>query len=90
MVSSMALQPLWALAAFLSSVIYTQSVLLLGRVISPSQGRYLHTGQTQTQNKCTQIPMPRGGFESTIPAFQRADTVHALDGTATVIGLLKV
>jgi hypothetical protein len=30
---------------FFSSLIYTQLVGLLGRVTSPSQGRYLHTGQ---------------------------------------------
>jgi hypothetical protein len=30
---------------FFSFLIYTQSVGLLGRGISPSQGRYLHTGQ---------------------------------------------
>jgi hypothetical protein len=29
--------------------------------------------------------MPRVGFELTIPAFERAKTVHALDA-ATVIG----
>jgi hypothetical protein len=29
--------------------------------------------------------MPRVGFEATIPAFQRAKTVHALDRAATVI-----
>jgi hypothetical protein len=46
--SSMALQPLWALAAFLSSLIYTQSVGLLWWAISPSKGRYLHTEQTYT------------------------------------------
>jgi hypothetical protein len=42
---SMALQPFvgpWPLFSFL---IYTQSVRLLGRVISPSQGRYLNTEQ---------------------------------------------
>jgi hypothetical protein len=38
---STALQPLWTLAAFSVS----QSVGLLGRWISPSQGRYLHTEQ---------------------------------------------
>jgi hypothetical protein len=27
------------------------------------------------------------GFEPTIPVFERAKTVHALDGAATVIGL---
>jgi hypothetical protein len=30
--------------------------------------------------------MPRVGFEPTIPAFERAKTVHALDCAATVIG----
>jgi hypothetical protein len=35
--------------------------------------------------------MPRVGFESTIPVFERAKTVYALDRAATVIGyeLLK-
>jgi hypothetical protein len=40
---------------------------------------------TQTQNKHTQTPMPRVGFESTIPAFQRVKS-HATDRTATVTG----
>jgi hypothetical protein len=35
----------WALAAFLCSLSYTQSVELLGRGISPSQGLHLHTEQ---------------------------------------------
>jgi hypothetical protein len=34
----------------------------------------------------TQIPMPRVGFEPTIPVFERAKTVHALDRAATVRG----
>jgi hypothetical protein len=33
----------------------------------------------KTQNKHTQTSMPRVGFEPTIPAFERAKTVHALD-----------
>jgi hypothetical protein len=38
--------PLLGHGLFFSFVIFfTQSVRLLGRVISPSQGRYLHTGQ---------------------------------------------
>jgi hypothetical protein len=37
--------PLLVLAAFSVSWSYTQSVGLLGRGISPSQGRYLHTEQ---------------------------------------------
>jgi hypothetical protein len=30
--------------------------------------------------------MNRVGFESTIPVFERAEKVHALDRAATVIG----
>jgi hypothetical protein len=41
----MALQPFVALVRFFSFLIYIQSVGLLGRVISPSQGLYLYTGQ---------------------------------------------
>jgi hypothetical protein len=40
---SMAMQPLCTLAGFSESSSSTQSVGLLGRAISPSQGRYLHT-----------------------------------------------
>jgi hypothetical protein len=29
--------------------------------------------------------MPRVGFEPTIPAFEQAETVHALDRAVTVI-----
>jgi hypothetical protein len=43
-------------------------------------------GTTQTQNKCTHTSMPWLGFEPTIPVFQRAKRVHALDHAATVIG----
>jgi hypothetical protein len=57
------------------------SVGLLGRVISPSQGRYL----TQTQNKHKQTCMARVGFEPTIPAFERTKTGHDLDRAANVI-----
>jgi hypothetical protein len=43
---SMALRSFcWTLAAFSVSYIYTRSVRLLGRGISPSQIRYLHTEQ---------------------------------------------
>jgi hypothetical protein len=43
-------------------------------------------GTTQTQNKRTQTTTPRVGFEPTIPVFEMAKTVHALDRAATVIG----
>jgi hypothetical protein len=41
---------------------------------------------TQTQNKHRETSMPRAGFEPTIPVFERAKMVHALDRDATVIG----
>jgi hypothetical protein len=41
---------------------------------------------TQTQNKRTRTSMPQVGFELTIPVFERAKTVHALDRAVTVIG----
>jgi hypothetical protein len=34
--------------------------------------------------------MPRVGFEPTIPMFERAKTVHALDRAFTVIGYFKL
>jgi hypothetical protein len=58
-----------------------QTVELLGRVISSSQGLYLNTGQ-QKHRINTYTP--------TIPASERAKTVHALDRSATVTGLLNV
>jgi hypothetical protein len=64
----------------------THSVRLLGRVMNPSQGRYL----TQTQNKDKQTSMPPVGFETTIPVFKRTKTVHALDRAATVIGTCMI
>jgi hypothetical protein len=33
--------------------------------------------------------MPRVGFEPTIPAFERANRVHALDHAITAIGTAK-
>jgi hypothetical protein len=89
--SSMALQPffgLWPLLQF--------------RNLCYKGGRTPWTGDqpvarplpthrtTQTQNTCTQTSMPWVGFEPTIPSFERAKTVHALDGAATVIGLSDI
>jgi hypothetical protein len=34
--------------------------------------------------------MPRVGFELTIPVFEQAETIHALDRADTVIGLLPL
>jgi hypothetical protein len=41
---------------------------------------------TQPQNKLTQTSMPQVGFEPTIPAFERAKTVHTLERAATAMG----
>jgi hypothetical protein len=43
-------------------------------------------GTTPKQNIRTQTSMPCVGFEPTIPAFERAKTVHASDRATTVIG----
>jgi hypothetical protein len=83
---SMALQPFffgpWPLFQFLN--LFTQLIGLLGREISLSQGYYLYK-----QNKRTQTSMPQVGFESTIPVFDRAKKIHALDRAATVIGAIR-
>jgi hypothetical protein len=34
--------------------------------------------------------MPRVGLESTIPAFERAKTVHSVDRAVTVIGMTHI
>jgi hypothetical protein len=88
----MALQPFvgpWPLQ-FLN-IFFTQTVGLLGRVISPSQGRYLHTGRHKHGiNAHTQTSTHWVELEPTIPAFERAKTFHALDREATVISWLCI
>jgi hypothetical protein len=51
--------------------------------------RPLPTRRTTQTQKRKQTSMPRVGFELTIPLFERAKTVHALDRAATVIGSLN-
>jgi hypothetical protein len=84
--SSMALQWLWPLLQF-RNLFYTD-----GRSPWTSDqpvARPLPTHKTtQTQKKRTQTSMPRVGFEPTIPAFERAKTVHAVDRAASVILIL--
>jgi hypothetical protein len=74
---------LYLCRSFSFLILYTESVGLLGLGISPSQGLYLHIEQHK-QNKRTKTSMPRVGFEPTSPVFERAKTVHALDGAATM------
>jgi hypothetical protein len=82
----MALQPFfkpWPLFQFLD--LFIQSIGHLGRGISPSKGRYLHTGQHKHRINA-HASMPQVGFQPTIPVFERARTVHALDRASTAIG----
>jgi hypothetical protein len=77
----------WALAVFSVSCIF----YAVGR--TPCTGdrpvaRPLPTHKTtQTYNTHAQTSMPQVEFEPTIPAFEETDTVHTLEGAATVIGI---
>jgi hypothetical protein len=87
---SFPLLPLWSIGHPWNTLfhfrflILGQSVGLLGRGISLSQGRYLHMA-TQTQNKRWHSCL---GWA--IRAFERAKTFHALDRSPTVIGCLDI
>jgi hypothetical protein len=71
--------------------LFTQSVGLLGRGMSPSRGRYPHTEQQKHRIcKCIQTSMPRAELELTVPVFERVKTVHALDRAATLFGGVEV
>jgi hypothetical protein len=63
-----------------------QSVRLLERGVSPSQGRYLK----QTRNKRTQTSIPWVGVEPTIPVFKRGEMIHVFNRAATVIGFISL
>jgi hypothetical protein len=56
-------------------------------MISPSQGRYLHTGQRRHKINAQTNIHALSGIRNHDPAFERAKTVHALDRAATVIGM---
>jgi hypothetical protein len=84
---SLALQPpLGPWPLLFSSMIILQTLGLLGRVISSSQGLYLNTEQHKHRIHIHQTSMVCLGFEPTITASVRAKTVHALDRSATVTG----
>jgi hypothetical protein len=65
------------------------------QILIPVHSRYdpLYEGSARrkaanyTQNKRAQTSMPQVSFEPTIPVFERAETVHALDRAASVIGV---
>jgi hypothetical protein len=70
------------LACFPSELIcnygsYRQLVGLFGRVISPVT-RPLPKQDNKSTEKRGQTPIPRVGFEPTIPVFEQAKIFHAL------------
>jgi hypothetical protein len=68
-----------------SFLIYTQIVIPIGRWISLSQGRYLHTGQHKRRINAYRHPC-LSEIRTTIPVFEGVKTVHALDRTVSVFG----
>jgi hypothetical protein len=82
--------PLGPWPLIFSFMIILQTVGLLGRVISSSQGLYLNTGQHKHRiNIFThQTFILWVGFKPTISASERAKTVQVLDRSATVNGII--
>jgi hypothetical protein len=81
---SISLQPFvghWPLFSFLILYIDSRTPWTVDQPIA-------HTGQHK-ENKRTQTSIPQVGFEPKIPVFERRKTVHALDRTATVIGVTR-
>jgi hypothetical protein len=81
--------PSMALQSFLLDLGRFFSFLILYIVGLLRRGSARRKAATYTQNKRTQTSMPWVGFEPTIPAFERAKTVHALDLLATVIAQFR-
>jgi hypothetical protein len=57
---------------FLNFMTQWHMIELLKRVISPSQGLYLHKTQHRSPETQRQTSMPRAGFEPTIPKTKRS------------------
>jgi hypothetical protein len=70
--------------------LFIQSVELLGWGSARRKATTYTHRTAQTHNKRKQTSMPLVGFEPTIPVFERANTVHALDRAATAIGLTSM
>jgi hypothetical protein len=82
-----ALQPLLGPGLFCSFVIFFwQTVGILGRVISPSQGHYLHTGQHKHRINAHPDILALSGIPTHVSSVERAKIVHAVDRAATVTG----
>jgi hypothetical protein len=81
--------PLWSTGLIsLFHWSFSQTVGLLGRVMSTWRGLYLNRGQHKHRiNAYThRTSIPWVGLEHTIPASERAKTVHGLDHWVTVTG----
>jgi hypothetical protein len=76
---------LWPLLQF--RIFFTLPARLLGRVISPSQGRYLHTEQQKHRINAHSDILALSGIRTHDPSIRASKTVHALDSAATVIGI---
>jgi hypothetical protein len=77
----------WSLLQFRNrSFFFTQTVGLFGRGISPSQGRYLQTGQHKHRINAHTDIHALSGIRTTITVFERTKTFHVLDRAATVTG----
>jgi hypothetical protein len=75
------------LGSFFSILIYTQTVGQFGRGSARRKAATYTQNNTNTEKR-TKTSMPPAGFLPTTPVFKRAKTVHALDGAATVIGVI--
>jgi hypothetical protein len=72
------------LGRFFSFLIYTQSVGLLGRGISPLQGRYLHTEQHKQKHPCLKSDSnPRPHCSSGRRRFMHYATSREVAGSIT-------
>jgi hypothetical protein len=72
----------WFLSNFSVSWSFTQSEGILGRGISQSQGRYLHTEQHKHRINAHRHPCVKWDSKPMIAVFERANPVHALDRAA--------
>jgi hypothetical protein len=73
------------LGRFFQFLIHTESVGLLGRRISPSQGRCLHTKQHKRRINSHRHPCLECDLNPRSPVFERAKTGFSVDHAATVI-----
>jgi hypothetical protein len=81
--------PLLGLGRFFSFLIFfTQTVGLFGWVISPMQGRYLHTEQDKHRINAHTDIHALNGIRTHNPSVRASKEIHALDWAATVIGSL--